>query len=115
MVMSFAAMRSVRLWPRRRYNEMLDEELHHALRIDSRMTLVRPELKVKAFARALKRLNELHHVRRMDVVVRCPKVEHQMPAQAVGIRHCRTLVIARLIFLRKPHVALGVDRVVVAP
>ena len=58
---------------------------HHALLVDPRVPLVGPHLHVEALADALQRRDELHHVRRVHVVVRGAEVEHEPPAQVVDV------------------------------
>ena len=51
-------------------DEVLDEELHHALLVDVRVPLVGADLHLEALAGLLQRLDQLYRVLRMHVVVR---------------------------------------------
>ena len=63
------------------HDEVLNEELHHALRIDSGVPLIRSHLHLKILACALQGLNQLHGIVLMHVVVCRAVIDEQPSAQ----------------------------------
>src|ERR1041385_8204526 len=49
----------------------------------------------------------------MDVVIRGPVINHQSTLQILHVVHCVSGFISLFVFLRNPHVSLGVNCVVV--
>src|SRR5215204_3731960 len=95
--------------------QSVDEKFHHPLLVHARVAAVGTDLDIKALAGVLQRLDQLQRVRRMDVVVGGAVVEQQAPLQRLRIRQRAAGVVAVLVLLRDPHVALGKDRVVGVP
>src|SRR5437660_2313266 len=96
------------------WREIIDEEFHHPITINRPVALVGSDLNLKAFARSLKSLDELHGIVGVNVVVGGAIVDQQTALEIFRVSHDGCFVVALLVFLRKPHVALGVDRVIVA-
>ena len=63
---------------------------------------------------SLESLDQLHGVVGVNVVVGGAIIDQQAAFEVLGVSHHGCFVVTLLIFLRKPHIALGVDRVVVA-
>ena len=80
----------------------------------ARVAQIRADLQLEALAGALQRRDELQRVGRVDVVVGRAVVDHQPALEVLRVGHRAAGVVARLVLLRNPHVALGVDRVVEA-
>ena len=69
-----------------------------------------PTCTSKLLPASCKRLDELHHVRRVHVVVRRAVVQQQPALQILRVLHGAARLVALLVLLRDPHVPLGVDR-----
>src|SRR5205807_5427765 len=69
---------------------------------------------IKAFARALQRLDELHGVVGVYVIVSGSIIDQQTALEVFGVVHHGPFVVALLVLLWEPHVTLGIDSVVVA-
>ena len=95
--------------------QILDEEFHHPIGAKTRVSLVRPDLYFETLPGFLQRLDELHGVIRVYVVVGRSVVNHQPAFQLVSEVHAVARFVTFLILLRDPHVSLGVNRVVVIP
>src|SRR6478735_2965418 len=66
-------------------NQVVDEEFHHPILIHAAVPAIRSHLYVETLPGLLQRLDQLHHVRRVDIVVRRAVIEQQLSLQVLRI------------------------------
>src|SRR5215470_16210062 len=96
-------------------DKVLNKKLQHTVVVHATVSRIRSNLNFETLTGPLKGADELHGIIRMHVIVGSTVVDKQSALEFGGIVHGAAGFVTFFVLLWYPHIALGVNRVVVIP